>query len=158
MRRHFRESMESTLDLCQYNVRAFTDPELDALEEYDEKVVLKPFFDLERLLEEEPDAAAAFRRRAEELTDWHNALLALLADPRLIPVYGPHERRAGLPEDYTPAVARYLSWAADGYHQHRQGFEYDVTLWALGLRAPGVYPPQSCRLDLKGKVLKQWRF
>ncbi|MFB6992617.1 hypothetical protein ACFC0C_25165 [Streptomyces sp. NPDC056178] len=40
--RHFRESMQNTMTLCQYSVRAFTHPEVDAIEEYDDQAPSPP--------------------------------------------------------------------------------------------------------------------
>ncbi len=57
--RCFRESMQNTMSLCQYNVRAFTHPEIDALEEYDDQVPLPAYFDLETLLADTDDPAGA---------------------------------------------------------------------------------------------------
>ncbi|OIJ87133.1 hypothetical protein [Streptomyces colonosanans] len=81
--RYFRESMQNTMTLCRYNVRAFTHPEIDAIEEYDDQVPLPAYFELETLLVDTDDTAGAFRQRAEELTRWHQARTKLLADPRL---------------------------------------------------------------------------
>lgn len=135
--RYFRESMQNTMSLCQYNVRAFTHPEIDALEEYDDQVTLPAYFDLETLLADTDDPMGAFRQRAEELTRWHNALARLLTDPRLKNT-GDNDQ-----EPYSPAARRFLKVAAGDYHRHRHGYGYAVTVWALGLQAPTNYPPET---------------
>ncbi|MFD8822098.1 hypothetical protein ACFV1C_07040 [Streptomyces sp. NPDC059605] len=161
--RYFRESMQGNLSLCQYNVRPFTDTEIDALEEYDDKLALPPYFELENLLDGNTDPADAMRERAEELTRWHQALTELLADPRLRNVNYDDPAtsiRLTSTEDsrspYSPAVRRFLKAAAADYHRHRHGFEYAVTVWALGLKAPESYPPESRHLDLSNRALKLW--
>jgi hypothetical protein len=149
--RYFRESMQNTMGLCQYNVRPFTHPEIDAVEEYDDHVTLLAHFDLETLLADvdADDTADAFRRRAEELTRWHDALNRLLTDPRL-------KNTGDDEEPYSPAVRRFLKFAAGDYHRHRQGYEYAVTVWALGLQAPTGYPPETRHLNLANRELRLW--
>lgn len=161
--RYFRHSMQNNLSLCQYNVRPFTHTELDALEDYDDKLTLLPYFELETLLQGDADPADAMRERAKELTRWHQALTELLVDPRLRNVnYDDPTTTTRLTstEDsrspYSPAVRRFLQSAAADYHRHRHGFEYAVTVWALGLRAPESYPPESRGLDLNNRALKLW--
>ncbi|WP_329046717.1 hypothetical protein [Streptomyces sp. NBC_01422] len=163
MMRYFRESMQNNMSLCQYNVRPFTDAEIDAVEEYDDQVPLPAHFDLETLLADTDDTAGAFRQRAEELTRWHQALTKLLADPRLRNVnYDDPETstRVTSTEDsrspYSPAVRRFLRSAAGDYHRHRHGYEYAVTVWALGLQAPTSYPPETRHLHLATRKLRLW--
>jgi hypothetical protein len=161
--RYFRKSLQSTLALCQYNVIPFTGPEIDAIEEYDAQIHLSAYFELETLTTISDDAASAFRRRAEELTRWHQTLTKLLTDPRLRNVnYDDPETSTQVTstEDsrspYSPAVRRYLKGAAGDYHRHRHGYEYAVTVWALGLHAPTNYPPETRHLDLARRELKLW--
>jgi hypothetical protein len=161
--RYFRESMQNNMSLCQYNVRAFTDPEVDALEEYDDQVPLPAYFELETLLADTDDTAGAFRQRTEVLTRWHQALTRLLADPRLRNVNYDDpatSTRVTSTEDssspYSPAVRRFLKAAAADYHRHRHGFEYAVTVWALGLKVPESYPPESRHIDLTHQELRLW--
>ncbi|MFH8813042.1 hypothetical protein ACH4GZ_38585 [Streptomyces hygroscopicus] len=161
--RAFRHSMENNLSLCQYNVRPFTDAEIDALEEYDDKLTLPSHFEAETLLDGAADPASAMRERAEELTRWHQALTELLADPRLKNVNYDDpatSTRVTSTEDsrspYSPAVRRFLKAAAADYHRHRHGFEYAVTVWALGLQAPDGYPPETRHVDLTNRSLKLW--
>lgn len=146
--RYFRESMQTTMSLCQYGVRCFTAPELDAIEEYDDHVPAPAYFELETLLADTGDTAGAFRQRAEELTRWHDALTRLLADPRL--------KNTGDDEEYSPAVRRFLKGAAGDYHRHRHGYEYAVTVWALGLQVPTSYPPETRSLNLPNRALSLW--
>lgn len=153
---------DATLGLCEYHTGGFTEGELEAIDEYREKVTLRAYFDLEELLEGGDDLAVALRGRAEELTRWHDALTTLMADPRL-----ENEQRRKNPSGprydergkgpYCRAVARYLGFAAADYHQHRSGFEYAVTVWALQLQVPTTYPPESRHLDLNAKALKLWK-
>ncbi|MFF3727730.1 hypothetical protein ACFYYM_35785 [Streptomyces erythrochromogenes] len=117
------------------NVRVFTHPEIDALEEYDDQVPLPAYFDLETLLGDTDDPAGAFRQRAEELTRWHDALARLLTDPRLKNTGNDGQ------EPYSPAPRCFLKGAAGDYHRHRHG--YAVTVWALGL--PDVSPHRPPR-------------
>ncbi|MEU5498004.1 hypothetical protein [Streptomyces griseofuscus] len=150
--RYFRTSMQNTMGLCQYNVTPFTGPEIDAIEEYDDQVTLRAHFDLDTLLADvDGDTEDAFRRRAEELTRWHDALARLLTDPRLKTPGGGDDQ-----EPYSPAVRRFLKFAADDYHRHRQGYEYAVTVWALGLQAPTGYPPETRHLKLASRELRLW--
>ncbi|MFH8410687.1 hypothetical protein ACH4FX_38840 [Streptomyces sp. NPDC018019] len=149
-------SLEST-DLCAYQTAGFTQTELAAIEEYDAKLTLPPYFDLREMLDGTDDLERALHRRAEELTRWHAALTALMADPRL----DNERRRRGGPRydehgegPYCQAVARYLRIAAEDYHRHR--FEYAVTVWALGLQVPDSYPPDSRHADLDNRSLKLW--
>lgn len=154
---------ETTLGLASYHTAGFTEGEVEAIHEYIAQVTLRAYFDLEELLEGSGDdgLAVALRRRAEELTTWHAALTALLADPRLEnqrrrkDAYGPRydERGEG---PYCQAVARFLRAAAADYHRHRHGFEYAVTMWALGLQVPDSYPPESQHLDLDHKTFNLW--
>ncbi|MFV8133208.1 hypothetical protein [Streptomyces syringium] len=158
---YFRPSMQTNLSLCQYNVQAFTRAEIDAIEEYDDRVTLTGHFDPETLLEGNADPAGALRERAEELTRWHEALVRLLTDSRLEPPAAPdpYTTPAGPApqyDPYSPAVSRFLRAAAADYHRHRQGFEYAVTVWALGLQAPVSYPPESRHIDLDNRALKLW--
>ncbi|MEU1134764.1 hypothetical protein ABZ383_33745 [Streptomyces sp. NPDC005900] len=161
--RIFRDSMQNNLSLCQYNVRPFTHAELDALEEYDDKLTLLAHFDLETLLEQTTDPAAAMRERAEELTRWHQAFTDLLVDPRLRNMNYDDSATsirltptADSDSPYSPAVRRFLKAAAADYHRHRHGFEYAVTVWALQLQVPESYPPESRHLDLDRRALKLW--
>ncbi|TGG78492.1 hypothetical protein [Streptomyces albus] len=147
--RYFRESMQRTMSLCQYNVRAFTGPEIDAIEEYDDQVPDPVYFELETLLADTDDTAGAFRQRAEELTRWHDALTRLLTDPRL-------KNTGDDDEPYSPAVRRFLKGTAADYHRHRHGYEYAVTVWALGLQAPTSYPPETRSLHLARRELMLW--
>ncbi|MGV9895812.1 hypothetical protein [Streptomyces tendae] len=147
--RYFRESMQNTMSICQYNVRPLTHPEIDAIEEYDDQVPFPAYFELEALLADTDDIAGAFRRRAEELTRWHDALTRLLTDPRL-------KNTSDDEEPYSPAVRRFLKGAAGDYHRHRHGFEYAVTVWALGLQAPTGYPPETRSLHLANRELRLW--
>ncbi|MET8822626.1 hypothetical protein [Streptomyces rochei] len=147
--RYFRESMQNNMSLCQYNVRPFTAAEIDAIEEYDDHVPAPAYFELETLLADTDDTASAFRQRAEELTRWHDALNRLLTDPRL-KNFGDAE------EPYSPAVRRFLKGAAGDYHRHRHGYEYAVTVWALGLQAPTSYPPETRSLNLANRELRLW--
>jgi hypothetical protein len=147
--RYFRKSMQNTMSLCQYNVRAFTHPEIDAIEEYDDHVPLPAYFELEALLADTDDTAGAFRQRAEELTRWHDALNRLLTDPRL-------KNTGDDQEPYSPAVRRFLKGAAGDYHRHRHGYEYAVTVWALELQAPTGYPPETRHLNLPNRELRLW--
>nr|CAI60004.1 putative recombination protein [Streptomyces tenjimariensis] len=147
--RYFRESMQNTMSLCQYNVRAFTAPEIDAIEEYDDQVPFPAYFELETLLADTDDTAGAFRQRAEELTRWHDALNRLLTDTRL-------KNTCDDEEPYSPAVRRFLKGAAGDYHRHRHGYEYAVTVWALGLQAPTGYPPETRSLNLANRELRLW--
>lgn len=163
MDRYFRKSMQNNMGLCQYNVRPFTHPEVDAIEEYDDQVTLLAHFDLETLLDGTDDIAGAFRRRAEELTCWHRAFTVLLVDPRLRNVnYDDPETSSRLTwtEDsgspYSPAVRRFLKGAAGDYHRHRHGYEYAVTVWALGLQVPDGYPPETRHLNLSHRELRLW--
>ncbi|MFE3601340.1 hypothetical protein [Streptomyces sp. NPDC059142] len=155
-------NLNATLDLCTYQTAGFTQGELDAIEEYCERLTLRGYFDLEELLEESSEPAAALRGRAEELTRWHDALTGLMADPRLENARR-RENASGPPYDkngkgpYCAAVARFFGFAAEDYHRHRQGYEYAVTVWALGLQAPASYPPESRYVDLNNKTLKLWR-
>ncbi|MFH8797667.1 hypothetical protein [Streptomyces sp. NPDC017941] len=150
--RYFRESMQNTMGLCQYNVRPFTGLEIDALEEYDDQLPSPVYFELETLLahtDDTDDTAGAFRQRAEELARWHDALTRLLTDPRL--------KNTGADEEpYSPAVRRFLQGAAGDYHRHRHGYEYAVTVWALGLQAPTSYPPETRSLHLASRELRLW--
>ncbi|MFD7552482.1 hypothetical protein [Streptomyces sp. NPDC059816] len=155
--------MQNVMGLCQYNVRAFTQPEIDAIEEYDFQVPLLGHFDVETLLEDTDDITGVFRNRAEELNCWYQALTKLLADPRLRNVnYDDPETstRVTSTEDsrspYSPAVRRFLTGAAGDYHRHRHGYEYAVTVWALGLRAPTDYPPETRHLHLAAQELRLW--
>lgn len=161
--RYFRESMQNNMGLCQYNVRPFTDPEVDAIEEYDDRVPLLGHFDLETLLDGTDDIEGAFRQRAGGLTRRHQALTELLVDPRLRNVnYDDPETsiRVTFTEDssspYSPAVRRFLKSAAADYHRHRHGYEYAVTAWALGLQAPTGYPPETRHLNLTHRELRLW--
>ncbi|MFK8851115.1 hypothetical protein [Streptomyces sp. Ac-502] len=147
--RYFRKSLQNILGLCQYNVRAFTNPEVDAIEEYDDQVPVPAPFELETLLADTDDTAGAFRKRAEELTRWHDALTRLLTDPRL-------KNTGDDEEPYSPAVRRFLKGAAGDYHRHRHGYEYAVTVWALGLQAPTSYPPETRHLHLATRELRLW--
>lgn len=147
--RYFRESMQNTMGLCQYNVRAFTDSEIDAIEEYDDQVPVPAYFELETLLANTDDTAGAFRQRAEELTRWNDALNRLLTDPRL-------KNTGDDEEPYSPAVRRFLKGAAGDYHRHRHGYEYAVTVWALGLQVPTSYPPETRSLNLANRELRLW--
>ncbi|MFJ2217773.1 hypothetical protein ACIQVO_36875 [Streptomyces sp. NPDC101062] len=155
-------NLDATLSLCAYQTAGFTLGELDAIEEYRERLTLRGYFDLEELLEEISEPAAALRGRAEELTLWHDALTRLMADPRLENARrrenpsGPRYDKNGK-GPYCAAVARFLRFAAEDYHRHRQGFEYAVTVWALeGIQAPVNYPPESRRIDLNNKILTPW--
>ncbi|MGV9348993.1 hypothetical protein ACWDSD_30110 [Streptomyces spiralis] len=134
------------MSLCQYNVRAFTDPEIDTIEEYDDQVPRPAYFKLESLLADPDDA---FRRRAEQLTRWHDALNRLLTDPRL-------KNTGDDQEPYSPAVRRFLKGAAGDYHRHRHGYEYAVTVWALELQAPTSCPPETRHLNLANRELRLW--
>lgn len=147
--RYFRESMQNTMSLCQYNVRAFTNSEIDAIEEYDDQVPVPAYFELETLLADIDDTAGAFRQRAEALTRWHDGLNRLLTDPRL-------KNTGDDEEPYSPAVRRFLKGAAGDYHRHRHGYEYAVTVWALGLQAPTSYPPETRSLNLANRELRIW--
>ncbi|MFH9426430.1 hypothetical protein [Streptomyces sp. NPDC017529] len=149
--RYFRESLQNTMGLCQYNVQPFTDPEVDAIEEYDDQVPVPAYFELETLLADTDDTAGAFRKRAEDLTRWHDALTRLLTDPRLKNTGNGQET-----ETYSPAVRRFLKGAAGDYHRHRHGYEYAVTVWALGLQAPTSYPPETRHLHLATRELRLW--
>ncbi|GGZ28363.1 hypothetical protein GCM10010387_22260 [Streptomyces inusitatus] len=153
---------DNTWGLCEYHTSGFTDGELEALKEYDERCTLKGRFDLEELLHETGlEADEALRLRAGELARWHDDLLRLMADPRI-----ENERRRenafGPPYDdhgtgpYGGAVARFLAFSAEDYHRHRRGYEHAVTVWALGLQALDSYPPDTCGLDLDNRVLKLW--
>ncbi|MFC7818650.1 hypothetical protein ACFUTR_28920 [Streptomyces sp. NPDC057367] len=145
--RYFRESMQNTMSICQYNVRPFTHAEIDAIEEYDDHVPAPVYFELETLLADTDDTAGAFRQRAEELTRWYDALNRLLTDPRL--------KNTGSDEEpYSPAVRRFLKGTAADYHRH--GYEYAVTVWALGLQAPSSYPPETRSLHLASRELMPW--
>ncbi|MEU3656504.1 hypothetical protein AB0E67_27585 [Streptomyces sp. NPDC032161] len=147
--RYFRESMQGTMSLCQYNVRPFTHAEVDAIEEYDDWVLHPAYFELETLLADTDDTAGAFRQRAEGLTRWHGALNRLLTDPRL-------KNTGDDQEPYSPAVRRFLKGTVGDYHRHRHGYEYAVTVWALGLHAPTSYPPETHGLNLNHRELRLW--
>lgn len=148
--RYFRESMQNAMSLCQYHVKPFTHPEIDAIEDYDDHVPRpNAYFELETLLADTADIAGAFRQRAEELTRWHDALNRLLTDPRL-------KNTGNDQEPYSPAVRRFLKGAADVYHRHRQRYEYAVTVWALGLQAPTSYPPETRSLNVANRELRLW--
>ncbi|MFD7661345.1 hypothetical protein [Streptomyces sp. NPDC059788] len=153
---------DSTWGLCEYHTAGFTDGELEALKEYDEQRTLKGYFDLEELLEKTgAEIGEALRIRAGELARWHNGLLRLMADPRIEnqrrrenPL-GPHYDEHGK-GPYGGAVARFLVFSTQDYHRHRHGYEYAVTVWALGLQAPDSYPPDTRGLDLDNRTLKLW--
>ncbi|GHH25987.1 hypothetical protein [Streptomyces rubradiris] len=164
---YFRDSLANALSLCQYNVRAFTRPEIDAIYEYDDKLAplgLASYFELETLLdtpEAQADPGSAMRERAKKLTAWHQALTELLQDPRLKNVrYVDPSTTLTSTEDsrspYSPAVRRFVKGAAAEYHRHRTGFEHAVTVWALGLEAPGSYPPATRHVNLNNKALEVW--
>lgn len=159
----FRESLQNIMSLCQYNVRPFTQPEVEAIEEYDDQVSLAGYFELAPLLDGANNVADAFRCRAEELAGWYQALTALLVDPRLrnahyddpeasVRVTSTADSRS----PYSPAVRRFLRDAAGCYHRHRHGYEYAVTVWALGLRLPAGYVPETRNLDLLARELTLW--
>ncbi|MFD9721090.1 hypothetical protein [Streptomyces sp. NPDC059076] len=159
--RYFRESMQNNMSLCQYNVRAFTNTEIDALEEYDDKLPLREPFEPNALLKGGTDPVSTMREHAKALAHWHKALQDLLTDARLEPpaYHNPYTTSAGPPPEYdpySPAVTRFLRSAAEDYHSYRHGFEYAVTVWALGLQAPGGYPAETRHLDLRKKRLKLW--
>ncbi|WP_416519970.1 hypothetical protein [Streptomyces achromogenes] len=164
---YFRDSLANALSLCQYNVRAFTRTEIDAIYEYDDKLTplgLAPYFDPETLREpQDPDTdpADVMRRHAKKLTAWHQALTDLLQDPRLKNArYVDPTTTITSTEDsrspYSPAVRRFLKGATAEYHRHRQGFEHAVTVWALGLETPGGYPPATRHVDLNNQTLEVW--
>ncbi|MFK0142641.1 hypothetical protein [Streptomyces murinus] len=145
--------------LCEYHTAGFTDGELEVLREYDERRTLEGYFEVEELLEETgAEIGEALRIRAGELARWHDDLLRLMADPRIEnqrrrenssgPRYDDHGKGP-----YAGAVARFLAFSAEDYHRHRHGYEYAVTVWALGLQAPGNYPPDSRDLDLTNRIL-----
>ena len=153
--------LSATLSLCTYHTAGFTQGELDAIDDYQQQLTLRGHFDLEELLEGGQSMEAALRRRAEDLTRWHTALTELMTDPRLEnqrrrenPSGPPYDKNGKGP--YCAAVARYLGFAAEDYHRHRQGYEYAVTVWALGLQAQDSYPPESRHLDLDKRSLKLW--
>ncbi|MFF9003621.1 hypothetical protein ACF1GW_38650 [Streptomyces achromogenes] len=164
---HYRPSLANTLSLCQYNTRAFTRTELGAIYEYDDKLAplgMAPYFELETLLDPmapDADPAGAMRQRARKLAAWHKILTELLQDPRLKSArYVDSSTTITSTEDsrspYSPAVRRFIRGAAADYHRHRQGFEHAVTVWALGLAAPGSYPPATRHVDLNNKALEVW--
>ncbi|MCZ0983917.1 hypothetical protein O1L60_44950 [Streptomyces diastatochromogenes] len=155
-------ALDGTLALCQYHTNGFAHHELEAIAEYRRQVSLRPYFDLEELLQGATDLDTALRGRAEELARWHEALTDLMNDPRL-----ENERRrtrlSGPPFDehgkgpYPAAVARYLSFAAEDYHNHRAGYEYAITVRALArLHAAVTYPPETRRVDFNNKALSRW--
>lgn len=152
---------DSSLSLSTYKTAGFTDGELEAIHEYRERRTLRAYFDLEELLEETgDDLATALHSRAGELTRWYEDLTALMADPRLEnarrrETNGPRydERGKG---PYCGAVARWLGFAAEDYHRHRQGFEHAVTVWALNEQVSGTYPPNSRSVDHINRTLKLW--
>ncbi|MFK0142622.1 hypothetical protein [Streptomyces murinus] len=151
---------DSTWSLCAYHTAGFTDGEVEALKEHDELRTLKAYFDLKELLEEiGAEIGEALRIRAAELAPWHDDLLRLMADPRIEnqrrrenPLEPRYDERGKGP--YGGAVARFLALSAEDYHRHRHGFEYAVTVWTLGLQAPGSYPPDSRSLGLANRILK----
>ncbi|MFI5987646.1 hypothetical protein ACIBEA_43160 [Streptomyces sp. NPDC051555] len=163
-----RERMPWTSDmaLATYQTAGFTPTELDAIDEYREQIEhlgLRPYFDLDELLAESGSAEVretALHQRAEKLNRWHGLLATLLTDPRL-----ENERRRGTPGPsfdprgegpYCAAVAYCLRTAAEDYHRHRQGFEYAVTVRALGEQVSDGYPAESRHLDLRARSLKLW--
>ncbi|MFF3096803.1 hypothetical protein [Streptomyces cyaneofuscatus] len=152
------------LGLCSYQTNGFTEHEVKAIEEYDAKLTLATYFDLEELLAEHPglDVESAMRHRGGELALWHTELNGLMADPRLenarrrtpaCPDGPPFDTRGRGP--YAAAVFRYLSFAAQDYHRHCRGLEHTATVRALGLQAPGTYPPLTTELDLVNRRLKE---
>ncbi|MFJ6659689.1 hypothetical protein ACIQNG_25550 [Streptomyces sp. NPDC091377] len=154
----------SLLDLCAYHTSGYTEDEAEALLTYYEASHLPGYFDLADLLAAHPGlgTAGALRRRAGELHAWHQALRTLMADPRL---ENTRRRTAACPDGpppdpthspYAQAVANCLTSLVGNYHRHRHGFEYAVTAWALGLRTPDAYPPDTRHPDLDAKSLKLW--
>lgn len=151
---------DATLGLCVYQTAGFTEGELEVIEEYQRQLTLQPYFDLEEL-DVAGSLAAALRGRAQELVRWHDALTHLMADPRLENERRRENRFAPRYDEhgigpYCAAVARFLGFAAEDYHRHRHGFEYTVTVWALGVTVPDTYPAESRSLDLHNRVLKLW--
>ncbi|MFH8534956.1 hypothetical protein ACH4GE_42080 [Streptomyces tendae] len=147
--RCFRESMQNTMGICQYNVRPFTHPEIDAIEEYDDQVPVPAYSELETLLADTDGTAGAFRQRAEEVTRWYDALTRLLTGLRL-------KKTGDDEEPYSPAVRRFPKDAVGDYHRHRHGYEYAVTVWALGLQAPTGYPTETRTPNLANRELRLW--
>ncbi|MFM9373235.1 hypothetical protein [Streptomyces sp. Da 82-17] len=152
--------MATELSLCQYHKPPFTDEELRALRDYyveapkDAFTITDPVDIFEPSGEDaetrERVIVQALRDHAEQFRVWHDALVRLLNDPRLVPkgTYPPGAYTSR--GEYSPAVAAFVRSAAGTYHRKRHRLEYLTTRWALGLTN---YPDDSNTINVNTKSL-----